>query len=157
MHFAANFAGVTSPWSAILTCAVFKKHCIEESKCLTPRDFTFFCLFATYFWFVLFCPLLLVHFVVDTISVNQKYAHHTLTHNFPSFHPSTIYLLTIFFISNSDVCMAVSAEVQTKAPQANPLRSKDLQALTQAMRVVDTERGTTTLNSFIWSMDRATI
>jgi hypothetical protein len=59
---------------------VFKKHCIEESNCLTPRDFTFsVCLPLTFDLFVLSFDIPLVHFVVATESFLQKYAHHTHT------------------------------------------------------------------------------
>ena len=71
--------------SGVYLSHVFKKkHCMDESKCLPPRDFTFFCLFAPY----------------------QKYAMHTHTqflNNFPSFHPSrafTNHFRCCLFIDN---------------------------------------------------------
>jgi hypothetical protein len=75
----------------------------------------------------LFCPLIFLWYTLSLLpNHSHKSMHATLIHNFEQF-TSTIYLLNIFyamcfFISKSDVCMAVSAKVQTKAPQANPLR-----------------------------------
>ena len=102
-----------------------------------------FCLFAPYFRFICFSSsfdIPLVHLVVANESVHQRYAMHTHTHiqfwtfsiQFTIDHLLTIFHAMCLFISKSDVCMAVSAKVQTKAPQANPLRSKDLSSSTQA-------------------------
>jgi hypothetical protein len=50
-----------------------------------------------------FCPLILVHFVVATISVNQKYAHHTHT-QFP-FISSIDHLFTKHFLHFQFRCL----------------------------------------------------
>jgi hypothetical protein len=57
---------------------VFKMHCMDESKCLTPRDFTFFCLFAPSFQSLephFLSTNVSGHFIEATVPKGEKYLY----------------------------------------------------------------------------------